>query len=77
MCEKQRQREGDMVTEACRKNLYRNREEQDLNLVYKAVGRKGEKREIKVPLSQGEVIDDEGRVHRGDGWGWGENQDCW
>ena len=71
---RQRQREGDMVTEACRKNLDRNREELDLNLVYKVVGRKGEKREIKVPLRQGEVLDDEGRVNRGDGWGWGNSR---
>ena len=39
---RQRQREADMVKEACRKNLERSVEEQDLYLVYKVVGRKGE-----------------------------------
>ena len=41
---RQRHREAYMVKEACKTNLDRNREEQDLNLVYKVVGRKGEKR---------------------------------
>ena len=71
---RQRQREADLVTEACKKNLVRNIEEQDLNLVYKVVGRKGEKREIKVPLRQGERLDDEGRVIRGERWAWGNSR---
>ena len=71
---RQRQREADMVKEAYRKNLERNQEDQDLNLVFKVVGRKGEKREIKVPLRYGEEIDDLGRVASVDGRGFGNSR---
>ena len=65
---KQRQREADMVTEASRKNLERIQEEIDQNIVYKVVGRKGEKREIKVALRQGEVLGSDGKVIRREDW---------
>ena len=68
---KQRQREADMVREAGRKNLERGAEELEQNFVYKVVGRKGEKREIKVPLRHGEVVDHEGLVTREPGMGRG------
>ena len=54
--------------------MERSQDELDQNLVYKVVGRKGEKREIKVTLRQGEV-DDTGIVTRRDGWGWGNRRD--
>ena len=69
---KQRQREFDMVNEACRKNLDRSGEDVNQNLVYKVVGRKGEKREIKVSLRQGEELDGEGKVIRREGWNRGQ-----
>ena len=68
---RQRQREADMVKEACRKNLKRSVEEVEQNMVYKVVGRKGGKREIKVPLRGSEVLDLEGRVTMGQGVGSG------
>jgi hypothetical protein len=68
---RQRQREADMVKEACRKNLERSVEEVEQNMVYKVVGRKGDKREIKVPLRVSEVLDPEGRVTMGQGVGRG------
>ena len=61
---RQRQREAEMMKEACRKNLEISEEELDQNLVYKVVGRKGEKREINVPLRHGEDFDEDGRVTR-------------
>ena len=60
-----------MVREAGRKNLERGAEELEQNFVYKVVGRKGEKREIKVPLRHGEVVDHEGLVTREPGMGRG------
>ena len=72
---KQRQREADMVTEASRKNLERSQEEFEQNIVYKIVGRKGEKREIKVTLRLGEELGDAGNVVRRDGWTRGNRRD--
>ena len=72
---KQRQREADMVTEASRKNLERSQEEVEQNIVYKIVGRKGEKREIKVTLRLGEKLGDAGNVVRRDGWTRGNRRD--
>ena len=72
---KQRQREADLVSEAAKKNLERSQEELDESLVYKVVGRKGEKREIKVALRQGEEVDDTGNVTRKDGWARGKGRE--
>ena len=71
---RQRQREAEMMNEACRKNLERSEEELEQHLVYKVVGRKGEKREIKVPLRHGEDLDEDGRVTREMGWGMGPSR---
>ena len=65
---KQRQREADLVSEASKKNLERIQEEIDQNIVFKVVGRKGEKREIKVTLRQGEQLDESGNVVRENSW---------
>ena len=65
---KQRQRESDLVSEAGRKNMERSHEEVEENIVFKVVGRKGEKREIKVTLRHGEKLDESGNVVREDGW---------
>ena len=72
---KQREREADLASGAAKKNMERSQEELDQNLVYKVVGRKGEKREIKVTLRQGEEVDDAGIVTRSDGWGRGIRRD--
>ena len=72
---KQRQREADLVSEAAKKNMERSQEELDESLVYKVVGRKGEKREIKVALRQGEEVDDTGNVTRKDGWARGKGRE--
>ena len=69
---KQRQREVDMVSEAARKNVERSQEDLDQNLVFKVVGRKGDKREIKVTLRRGEKLDEAGNVVR-DEWVRGNN----
>ena len=53
------------------KHIERTVEEEDLNLVYKVVGRKGEKRKIKVPLRYGEVLVGDGKVIREDKRGLG------
>ena len=71
---RQRQKEADMVKDALKKNIERSTEEQDLNLVYKVVGRRGERREIRVPLRQGEILDRQGRVIREDGRDSGSNR---
>ena len=59
---RQRQKEANMIKDACKKNLERCAEEVEQNLVYKVVGRKGAKREIRVPLRHGEIITQDGRV---------------
>ena len=59
-----------------KKNLERSQEEVDENIVYKVVGRKGEKREIRVTLRQGEELDDTGKVIRIDGWARGRGGAC-
>ena len=66
---RQRLKEANMVKDACRKNLERSEEEVQHNLVYKVVGRKGSKREIRVPLRHGEVLAEDGRVLLGQGNG--------
>ena len=72
---KQRQKEAELVTGAAKKNMERSQDEWDQDLVYKVVGRKGEKREIKVTLRHGEEVDDAGNVTRRDGWGRGNRRD--
>ena len=61
---RQRQKEADMVKDALKKNIERSTDEQDSNLVYKVVGRRGERRDIRVPLRQGEILDRQGRLIR-------------
>ena len=75
---RQRQREAEMFKDACRKNLERSIEDQDLNMVYNVVRMKGEKREIKVQLRAGEILDNEGSVVREDSTARGEQfQEVW
>ena len=62
LTDKQRKRERDLMVEVKTKNHNRSNDEQAKNLVYKIVGERGRRREILVPLREGEVIDQEGRV---------------
>ena len=62
LTDKERKRERDLMSEAKGKNLDRTSEEVSKNLVFKIVGERGRRREILVPLRDGEVIDRDGSV---------------
>ena len=59
---KQRAGERDLYKEAAMKNLGRTQEQQQENMSFKVVGRRGSKREILAPLRLGEVINSVGEV---------------
>ena len=59
---RQRAGEMDLIKETAKKNIERSEEDVDRNMVFKVVGRRGEKREIKVPLREGEVVNQDGLV---------------
>ena len=64
LTDQERKREKDLETEVKYKNLKRTGEEVSKNLVYKAVGERGRKREILVQLRPGEALNGEGLVER-------------
>ena len=59
---RQRAGERELYKEAAMKNLARSLEQQEENMVFKVVGRRGSKREILAPLRPGEVINSAGEV---------------
>ena len=66
---KQRKNEEEMRKRVMRKNLTRNEEEVQGGLVWKMLGRRGERREVQVKRGDGETINQEGWVVReGEEW---------
>ena len=63
---KQRPMEKEMFKKAEESNLNRNREEAEKNLVWKVVGRRGERILRQYELREDEKINEEGRVVRKD-----------
>ena len=61
LTDKERKKEKDLEIEVKNKNLNRTGEEASKNLVYKAVGERGRKREMLVQLRPGEALNGEGR----------------
>ena len=57
---KQRAAEREMHRLAFKKNMERSKENIDANLAFKVVGKRGYRREILVPLRDGEFISEEG-----------------
>ena len=57
---KQRKNEEEMKKRVMRKNLTRNEEEVQGGLVWKMLGRRGERREVQVKLWDGETVNQEG-----------------
>ena len=61
---KQRKNEEEMKKRVMRKNLTRSEEEVQGGLVWKMMGRRGERREVQVKLWDGETVNQEGWVVR-------------
>ena len=61
---KQRKNEEEMKKRVMRKNLTRKDEEVQGGLVWKMLGRRGERREVQVKLWDGETVNQEGWVVR-------------
>lgn len=61
---KQRKNEEEMKKRVMRKNLTRKEEEVQGGLVWKMLGRRGERREVQVKLWDGETVNQEGWVVR-------------
>ena len=62
LTQRQRAGERELYKEAARKNLVRSQEQQQENMAFKVVGRRGAKREILAPLRAGEAINTAGEV---------------